>query len=360
MSKLSARLRSKQACLMYWAIVCALCVGVGACSDSALTRPEASDNGEASFVVSSKIIAATLSRAEVVITGSNMDEIRQDLTIDENVIAGTVQNIPAGNERRFTLNGYDSSGNLVYSGSAMADVVAGEQVAVKITMSKQGDAIYWITTSEALYRTTFDGLQEVRIVDISPSHSLLLSGMAIDVGGGKIYWTEGNPGAGKIQRANLDGSQIEDLVVALYRPRGLFLDISSGKIYWIDGSTTVSAGKIRRANLDGSQIEDLVSGLTAPSGMAIDVGGGKIYWTDTNEDKIQRANLDGSQIEDLVVKQNKVDDLTALILDVGGGKMYWLQSNGVRRANLDGSQIEDIVVAGSIEAFALYVGNRSE
>ena len=135
---------------MYWAIVCALCVGVVACSDSALTRPEANDGGEASFFIRSKVVAATLSRAEVVITGSNMDEIRQELTIDGAVITGIVQNIPAGEERRFVLNGYDSSGNLAYSGSAIADVVAGEQVTIRITMKKQGDKIYWIVRFDVL------------------------------------------------------------------------------------------------------------------------------------------------------------------------------------------------------------------
>ena len=178
MSKLSAKLKNNQAYLMYWAIVCALCVGVVACSDSALTRPEASDNGEASFVIRSKVVAATLSRAEVVITGSNMDEIRQDLTINENVITGIVQNIPAGDERRFTLNGYDSSGNLAYSGSAIADVVAGEQVTVRITMRKQGDKIYW-TTGSRIRRANLDGSQIEDLITREGG----LSGLALDVGG---------------------------------------------------------------------------------------------------------------------------------------------------------------------------------
>ena len=40
MSKLSAKLKNNQAYLMYWAIVCALCVGVAACSTDALIGPE--------------------------------------------------------------------------------------------------------------------------------------------------------------------------------------------------------------------------------------------------------------------------------------------------------------------------------
>ena len=68
-------------------------------------------------------------------------------------------------------------------------------------------------------------------------------------------------------------------------------------IVWVDADTD----KIQRANLDGSNIEDLVTqGLEAPIGIALDVVGGKMYWTDAGTDKIQRANLDGSNVEDLV------------------------------------------------------------
>ena len=38
---------------------------------------------------------------------------------------------------------------------------------------------------------------------------------------------------------------------------------------------------IHRANLDGSNVEDLItSGLVAPDGLALDVIGGKMYWAD--------------------------------------------------------------------------------
>ena len=40
MSKLSARLKNNQAYLMYWAIVCAFCIGVAACSTDALIGPK--------------------------------------------------------------------------------------------------------------------------------------------------------------------------------------------------------------------------------------------------------------------------------------------------------------------------------
>ena len=78
-------------------------------------------------------------------------------------------------------------------------------------------------------------------------------------------------------------------------PEVLVVDPDSPPIYWTDWGVD----KIQRANLDGSNVEDLVTtGLRVPWGIALDIAGGKMYWTDFN--KIQRANLDGSNVEDLV------------------------------------------------------------
>ena len=56
-----------------------------------------------------------------------------------------------------------------------------------------------------------------------------------------------------------------------------------------------------RANLDGSDVEDIISnGLDTPDGMAIDSIGRKIYWTDTGLNRIEMANLDGSMRKVLV------------------------------------------------------------
>ena len=45
------------------------------------------------------------------------------------------------------------------------------------------------------------------------------------------------------------------------------LDVAHGKMYWVDQS----AAKVQRANLDGSGLEDLVTGIdgqSAPVGIA--------------------------------------------------------------------------------------------
>ena len=153
-----------------------------------------------------------------------------------------------------------------------------------------------------------------------------------------LYWTDAR--TGRIQRAELDGSDIRTLVSGLGQPRDLALDRDGGRMYWTDSGSD----KIRRANLDGSRVEDLVTGgLKEPFGIALDVAGGKMYWTDWGSDKIQRANLDGSGVEDLVTAG--LNEPYGLALDVAGGKMYWTDwgSDRVQRADLDGSGVEDLV-----------------
>ncbi len=168
-------------------------------------------------------------------------------------------------------------------------------------------------------------------------------GLAVDVSAGKMYWSDMS--TKKIQRADLDGSNVEDLVTSgLHTPVWLALDASGGKMYWTDWGTD----RIQRADLDGSNVENLVvaGGLNSPAGLVLDVSGGKMYWTDSSADKIQRADLDGSNVEDLIT--SGFGSPSGLALDIASGKMYWTdrETGEIRRADMDGSNIEDLVTRG--------------
>ena len=157
-----------------------------------------------------------------------------------------------------------------------------------------------------------------------------------------MYWTD--PGTSKIQRANLDGSNIENLITTgLDSPTGIALDIQNGKMYWADEFTS----KIQRANLDGSNIENLITaGVAEPFSIALDVAGNKMYWTDPGTSRIQRANLDGSNIENLITVGLEYPN--GIALDIRNSKMYWIDYGTIRiqRANLDGSNIENLITTG--------------
>ena len=164
-----------------------------------------------------------------------------------------------------------------------------------------------------------------------------------------MYWTE----PVKIRRSNLDGSGVENLVTRAEIPFGIALDVSGGKLYWTDAGTA----KIQRSNLDGSGVEDLVTtGLETPWGIALDVSGGKLYWADAGTAKIQRSNLDGSGAENLVTTGLKSP--LAIALDVSGGKLYWADTGTakIQRSNLDGSGVEDLVTTGLEAPFGIALG----
>ena len=197
-------------------------------------------------------------------------------------------------------------------------------------------SIYW-TDGDKIQRADADGGNVEDLVTFGSPRSL-----ALDVLEGKIYWSDQD--SRWIWRANLDGSDTEAVVKArLIRPVAIALDLAREQIYWTDAGSN----KIQRANLDGSRVQTLISvGLHSPEGIALDVDGGKLYWSDYGTNKIQRANLDGSQVEDLVTMGLKIPGEIAL--DLGAGKIYWTDygTDKIQRADLDGSNIEDLVTTG--------------
>ena len=164
--------------------------------------------------------------------------------------------------------------------------------------------------------------------------------IALDVAGGKIYWTEERDH--RIQRANLDGTNVQDIITGLYRPYGIALDIPGGKLYWMEEDDH----RIRRANLDGTNVQDVVTRLNEPANIALDVAGGKIYWTEPSEDRIQGANLDGSDVHVVVTD---LDGPRGIALDIAGDRIYWTDysQNTIWRANLDGEDVRVVAIGVS-------------
>ena len=251
----------------------------------------------------------------------------------------------------WTDYGTDKIQRVNLDGSNVQDLItSGLASPTGVALDVAGGKMYWVDIGTGkIQRANLDG---TNVEDIGAGS---VSSIALDVAGGKIYWTTRTTTritvsiigrttrttVSTIRRANLDGSNVEDLITRglnLNVPNGIALDVAGGKMYWTDGV----ADKIRRANLDGSNIEDLVTGLSVPIGIALDVSGSKMYWTDGGTDKIQRANLDGSNVEDLVTA---VSDPYGITLDAAKTKMYWTdrEEGKIRRANLDGSNVEDLV-----------------
>jgi DNA-binding beta-propeller fold protein YncE len=192
----------------------------------------------------------------------------------------------------------------------------------------------------------------------------LPDGIAVDVAGGHIYWTNmGNPVAndGSIERADLDGKNLKHIVPpgGTFTPKQLQLDKKNGKLYWCDREGM----RVMRSNLDGSKIETLVDtseGEARPGkdlkkwcvGIALDVERGKVYWTQKGADKAGQGRIFRSNLEipegqtpanrqDIEVLYNNLPEPIDLDLDLGNRIMYWTdrgdppRGNTVNRAPMD-------------------------
>ena len=161
--------------------------------------------------------------------------------------------------------------------------------------------------------------------------------IALDTAGGKLYLSNA---WGKIQRMNLDRSNFQsNLITGLMAPQNLVLDTTSGQLYWTE-QISPSTGKIQRANLDGSNVQ-LVKELTsAPRGMALDAVNRKLYLTN-GWGKLQRMNLNGSNFQPNFI--TGLEDPGQVAVDMIDGKLYWTEKGKLRRADFNGENIQDVV-----------------
>ena len=223
-------------------------------------------------------------------------------------------------------------------GAEVENLVPNVRNATGLAMDVAGGKLYWTErTSDStgrIRRANLDG-RNVRLVKNLTS---LPHGIALDAANGKIYVTNA---WGKVQRLDVDGSNFQpNLITDLERPSGLALDVSGGKVYWAE-----TTGRIRRANLDGSNVEDVATGLGPPISIAI--FDNTAYWTekiDENSGEIRFVNLQGN-----VVTRNSFTPgfPIGIAVDAVENKLYWTTSRGqIGRQNLDGSNFQPNFVTG--------------
>ena len=85
------------------------------------------------------------------------------------------------------------------------------------------------------------------------------------INGGKVYWTEMmGTNSGTINSANLNGTDAAQLASILAAPSGIAVDTARSKLYW-----TNARGRVQRASLNGSGIQNVVEGLGSPGEIVI-------------------------------------------------------------------------------------------
>ncbi len=211
-----------------------------------------------------------------------------------------------------------------------------------IALNPEAEYLYWTDVE-------WDAIMRIHLptshVDVLPITGLSFpNGVAVLPSANLLCW--GDATTGVIGAAQLDGTGAHTLITTPFHC-GIAFDRLHGKIYW-STSLTASTGEIRRANLNGSNVEVVVVGYGKPARIALDPAGGQIYWTDYYLDAVARANLDGTSVQYLYVVGSNLNP-DGIALDLEGGKVYWGQSYAtnrekIMRMNLNGTSPEDVIV----------------
>jgi hypothetical protein len=190
---------------------------------------------------------------------------------------------------------------------------------------------------------------------------------------GKLYWADRE--GMRVMRSNLDGSGIETLVTtgsgtsdrndASNWCVGIALDVAGGYVYWSQkGPSNGNQGSLRRARLtipagqtsaDRSDVEVLFAGLPEPIDIDLDLETRRIYWTDRGDDTVNRAPLEipsgftAATRTDREVLLTGVREAIGITLDLARGKLYFTGGTGGRvgMANLDGSGAVDLLTGSA-------------
>ncbi len=147
---------------------------------------------------------------------------------------------------------WDDSGgirraNLDGSGVETIFVTDTNEYSYHMAIDPTANKLYWANSRE-IYRSDLDG--QNRELLLNPISSRPYSGLDLDVANNKMYFTLL---PGDIYRADMDGNNVELLLATM--TSDIALDTTTGKMYWAGYGTPASS--ILRANLDGTDVENL-------------------------------------------------------------------------------------------------------
>jgi len=189
----------------------------------------------------------------------------------------------------------------------LGGIVCGIGSPQDIELDTLGKTLYWSTNSDCRYSVTgFSALHRVGLDSSNPiqwkplptNGDYQISAIELDLPNQMLYWT--NNDYFELEPLGVYRAALNDTVIDEYIITGCIGDIALAhmlsKIYWVfcNGNT------IKRANLDGTEVEELLVGQREIGSLAIDGQAGKIYWTETAAGNIRRANLDGTGAENVL------------------------------------------------------------
>lgn len=148
-------------------------------------------------------------------------------------------------------------------GTGQEAVYAGSGLPFGVALDTSAGKLYWTERMSGhtgyVRKANLDGTAVQNLVMTGPNS--LLYDLDLDLAGGRIYWVNVHPNASTtIDSSNLDGSGTA-VLLEQYGLSDIVIDGLNRKMYWTD----TSLDRIQRADLDGTHIENVVTtGLNTP------------------------------------------------------------------------------------------------
>jgi hypothetical protein len=198
-----------------------------------------------------------------------------------------------------------------------------------ISVDPVNDRLYFHDNSQKRFMSLAEDGSDLQPSIVTGSFGAVES-IAVDSVHRMLYWTQ----IGSLWRAPLDGGAIEQIAVpdeALELiVRSVAIDPIADQVYWTewhsdDTHEPVAAGRLRRANLDGSdahtilhaldprvETEGVYIGAFNPSYLAIDPLAKLLFVYNEAGGRIVKANLDGSNADLQFINNARVDSLAGI------------------------------------------------
>ena len=250
--------------------------------------------------------------------------------------------VDVSNKRLYITNGWGKVQRFDVDGrNFRADLITGLSAPRGIAVDAAGGRIYWTEqTSRTTGKLQSADLNGANVRVVLREFAGLPNGIAVDSASGRLYMANAQ---GQVQRLNLDGSGFQSQFIPnLVSPQSVAVDAAASKIYWTE------AGSIRRANLDGTNRQNVVTGLGTPASLSISSAPVEVLipqsqrppiYLQTGTGGLQR--LTGATVSSF---PQAAQNATGLAVDAAAGKIYWIEkinnrSGRIRSANLNGTNV---------------------
>jgi DNA-binding beta-propeller fold protein YncE len=287
-------------------------------------------------------------------------------TSDDPATVGRLFLLDLSDDRIVSLNSDGSDRKVIvtecrYPDGIVVDVAAGHIYWTNMGVPKANDG--------SIERADLDGRNRTTIVP--KGGTFTPKQLQLERTSGRLYWCDRE--GMRVMRANLDGSNIETLLdTSRGDPRpgpdasrwcvGVAVDVDGGKVYWTQkGSDNAGTGRLCRAGIevpngqtasDRADIEVLYDGLPEPIDLDLDLNNRVMYWTDRGDpprgNTVNRAPMDsvalGRPAPEIVLTH--LMEGIGIALDLKDDRMFITDFGGdVLVAKLDGSDARPVLVA---------------